>query len=39
MSKNIERWMSRPLLAGRQVVLVMVTLGSVTAWLLFWFGD
>jgi hypothetical protein len=39
MSKHIERWMSGPLLAGRQVVLVMVTLGSVTAWLLFWFGD
>jgi hypothetical protein len=39
MEEHIERWMSKPLPAGFQFVLVMVTLGSVSAWLLFWFGD
>lgn len=39
MSKSIERRMSRPLPAARQFVLMAVALGSVSIWLLFWFGD
>lgn len=39
MSEKIERWMNQPLVVGRQALLVTVALGSVSAWLLFWFGD
>ncbi len=39
MSKNIERWMDRPLPTTGEVVLMTVVLGSVSVWLLFWFGD
>jgi len=39
MSKNIERWMDRPLPTTGQIVLMTVVLGSVSVWLLLWFGD
>jgi len=39
MSKNIERWMDRPLPTTGQVVLMTVMLGSVSVRLLLWFGD
>jgi len=39
MSEKIGRWMNQPLFVGRQALLVTVTLGSVGAWLLFWFGE
>lgn len=39
MPRSVEHWMDRPFLTGRQIVLMMVTLGSVSVWLLLWFGD
>lgn len=39
MEEDFERWMSKPLPASLQFILVMATLGSVSVWLLFWFGD